>query len=173
MPGNKGKGGKQRRHAKKKHNIGEEKRQLAFKSDGEDYAKVAACQGNCRFLVECYGDGTRKMAKVRGNMRKQCWVSVGDIVLVGLRDYQESKCDITLRYTAEEIRNLVAYKELPRQGTNTAQLSLHLNGANAKFQKAIAGESAGDNDLLVNFEGEYESAPEQESESESEEYSAD
>jgi len=29
-----------------------------------------------------------------------------DIVLVGLRDFQDEKCDILLKYLPEEVRNL-------------------------------------------------------------------
>jgi len=46
-------------------------------------------------------------------MRKRVWVSAGDIVLVGLRDYQDEKGDVILKYTSDEARNLKAYGELP------------------------------------------------------------
>lgn len=36
-----------------------------------------------------------------------------DIVLVGLRDYQDSKCDVILKYTPDEVRNLKSLGELP------------------------------------------------------------
>ena len=36
-----------------------------------------------------------------------------DIILVGLRDYQQGKGDVIYKYTAEEARNLVLYGELP------------------------------------------------------------
>jgi translation initiation factor 1A len=37
----------------------------------------------------------------------------GDIILVGLREFQDGKADIIHKYTTEEARNLVAYGELP------------------------------------------------------------
>ena len=37
----------------------------------------------------------------------------GDIVLVGLRDYQDEKADVILKYMADEARSLKAYGELP------------------------------------------------------------
>jgi translation initiation factor 1A len=37
-------------------------------------------------------------------------------VLVGLRDYQDGKGDVILKYTADEARNLRTYKELPEHG---------------------------------------------------------
>ena len=43
--------------------------------------------------------------------------SQGDIVLLGLRDYQEDKVDIIHKYNADEARNLKAFGELPETGT--------------------------------------------------------
>ena len=40
-------------------------------------------------------------------------MSAGDIVLCGLRDYQDDKVDIIHKYNADEARNLKAYGELP------------------------------------------------------------
>lgn len=44
-------------------------------------------------------------------------VSQGDIVLLGMRDYQEDKVDIIHKYNADEARNLKAFGELPETGT--------------------------------------------------------
>ena len=46
-------------------------------------------------------------------MRKKVWVNTGDIVLVGLRDFQDEKADVILKYMADEARSLKAYGELP------------------------------------------------------------
>jgi hypothetical protein len=45
------------------------------------------------------------------------WINSGDIILLGLRDYQDTKADVILKYTADEARNLKAYGELPESGT--------------------------------------------------------
>lgn len=49
----------------------------------------------------------------RGKMRKRVWVNAGDIILVSLRDYQDSKADVIAKYTPDEARSLKAYGELP------------------------------------------------------------
>ncbi|TMW47624.1 hypothetical protein DOY81_007302 [Sarcophaga bullata] len=41
------------------------------------------------------------------------WINQGDIILVGLRDYQDSKADVILKYTSDEARNLKTYGEFP------------------------------------------------------------
>ena len=48
------------------------------------------------------------MPHIRGKLRKKVWISTGDIVLLGLRDFQDAKCDVILRYTPEEARQLPA-----------------------------------------------------------------
>jgi Translation initiation factor 1A / IF-1 len=46
-------------------------------------------------------------------MRKKVWINQGDIVLVSLREFQDAKGDVILKYTADEARSLKAYGELP------------------------------------------------------------
>ena len=41
------------------------------------------------------------------------WVGAGDIILVSLRDYQDDKGDVILKYTADEARQLKSVGELP------------------------------------------------------------
>ena len=43
----------------------------------------------------------------------QVWINQGDIILVGLRDYQDAKADVILKYNADEARNLKTYGEIP------------------------------------------------------------
>jgi translation initiation factor 1A len=46
-------------------------------------------------------------------LRKKVWINTGDIILVGLRDYQDAKADVILKYTPDEARNLKSYGEFP------------------------------------------------------------
>jgi translation initiation factor 1A len=46
-------------------------------------------------------------------MRKRVWVNTSDIVLVGLRDFQDGKADVILKYSPDEAKNLKIYGELP------------------------------------------------------------
>ena len=43
----------------------------------------------------------------------QVWIAAGDVVLVSLRDFQNDKCDIILKYTSEEVRLLKAEDAIP------------------------------------------------------------
>jgi len=57
----------------------------------------------------------------------QVWINGGDIILVGLRDYQDGKADVILKYSSDEARNLKAYGELPESGKTLLQ-SGYLSG---------------------------------------------
>ena len=66
----------------------------------------------------------------------QVWINQGDIILLSLRDYQDEKGDVILKYTADEARNLKAYGELPE---------------NAKINETDT-YARGDDDDQCNFE---------------------
>ncbi|KAL7621306.1 Translation initiation factor 1A [Parahypoxylon ruwenzoriense] len=110
MPKNKGKGGKNRRRGKNEND--NEKRELTFKEDGQEYAQVVKMLGNGRLEAQCF-DGTKRLAHIRGKLRKKVWINNGDIILLSLRDYQDEKGDVILKYSADEARSLKAYGELP------------------------------------------------------------
>ncbi|KAL6614971.1 hypothetical protein ACP70R_037241 [Stipagrostis hirtigluma subsp. patula] len=110
MPKNKGKGGKNRKRGK--NEADDDKRELVFKEDGQEYAQVTRMLGNGRCEAICV-DGTRRLCHIRGKMHKKVWIAAGDIVLVGLRDYQDDKADVILKYMNDEARLLKAYGELP------------------------------------------------------------
>lgn len=74
--------------------------------------------GNGRCEGKCF-DGTTRLCHIRGKLRKKVWVNAHDIVLVGLRDYQDDKADIILKYSADEARNLIKYGEIPDTTTIT------------------------------------------------------
>ncbi|CAO3572607.1 unnamed protein product [Mortierella alpina] len=68
--------------------------------------------GNGRVEAQCF-DGEKRLAHIRGKMRKKVWINQGDIILISLRDFQDDKADVILKYNTEEARNLKAYGELP------------------------------------------------------------
>lgn len=83
-----------------------------FKEEGQEYAQVVKMLGNGRLEALCF-DGEKRLAHIRGKLRKKVWINQGDIILLSLRDYQDEKGDVLLKYTADEARSLKAYGELP------------------------------------------------------------
>merc|ERR1719516_654359 len=39
-------------------------------------------------------DGVKRLCHIRGKLRKKVWINQSDIILVGLRDYQDAKADV-------------------------------------------------------------------------------
>lgn len=103
---------KRKSKGNKKKTAGTKKRELEYKDDGQEYAQVTKMLGNGRCDVLCF-DGVNRLAHIRGAMRNKIWIRLSDIILVSLRDYQDSKCDVIMKYTDEEVRNLKSYGELP------------------------------------------------------------
>ena len=78
--------------------------------------------GNGRLDAQCF-DGIRRLCIIRGKLRKkvfhsfltgiQVWIAQGDIILLSLRDFQDSKADVLLKYSPDEARRLKAVGELP------------------------------------------------------------
>lgn len=71
--------------------------------------------GNGRLEAMCF-DGIKRLCHIRGKLRKKVWINQGDIILIGLRDYQDAKADVILKYTSDEARNLKTYGEFPETG---------------------------------------------------------
>lgn len=133
-----GNGGKNRRRGK---GDGEEsKRELEFKEEGQEYAQVVKMLGNGRCECFCF-DGVTRLGHIRGKMRKKVWITAGDIVLVGKRDFQDEKVDILHKYSADEARNLKQYGELPE----TARIN------ETAVDLAMTGD-AGDDDIGIDFD---------------------
>ena len=89
--------------------------------------------GNGRLEAMCF-DGVKRLCHIRGKLRKkvkketyhpencntiviilffQVWINQSDIILVGLRDYQDAKADVIQKYSADEARNPKSYGEFP------------------------------------------------------------
>ena len=81
--------------------------------------------GNGRLEAMCF-DGTKRLAHIRGKLRKRQWINTqgrntckyqasrdSDIILVGLRDYQDAKADVIMKYNSDEARRLKNMGHLP------------------------------------------------------------
>merc|ERR1719300_2207891 len=81
-------------------------------SERLEYAQVTKMLGNGRLEAMCF-DGVKRLCHIRGKLRKKVWINQSDIILVGLRDYQDAKADVIQKYSADEGRNLKSYGEFP------------------------------------------------------------
>lgn len=113
---------------------------IYLKMAGQEYAQVVKMLGNGRCECFCF-DGVTRLGHIRGKMRKKVWITAGDIVLVGKRDFQDEKVDIVHKYSADEARNLKQYGELPE----TARIN------ETAVDMAMAGD-ADDDDIGIDFD---------------------
>ncbi|GAC75727.1 translation initiation factor 1A [Moesziomyces antarcticus T-34] len=163
MPKNKGKGGKNRRRGK--NDVGD-KRELVLKDEGQgklpppppclaicnpataqlftdscfssrsiEYAQVLKMLGNGRLEAQCF-DGEKRLAHIRGKLRKKVWINQGDIILISLRDFQDGKADVIQKYNADEARALKQQGELPESAKiNETDTFGEEEGGDVEFQE--------------------------------------
>jgi translation initiation factor 1A len=96
-----------------KKSTGDEKavRKLAEKGDDTNYGMVTKVLGNSHFMVKLNMENKEVYARLCGKFRKgskkrENFVNVNSVVLVGLRDFEDDKVDIIHVYKPEEVRQL-------------------------------------------------------------------
>ena len=76
-------------------------RPLLTKIAGSIYGMVVKVLGNCKFDVLCFDDGKRRQCILKNIIKRQKKISpveVNDVVLVGIRDFDDNKGDIIYLY---------------------------------------------------------------------------
>ena len=114
------------------------------KSEDQEYAYIVKILGNCRFEVECF-DKKRRLAHMRGKLRKRAWCVTGDIVLIGLRTFQDDKCDILHKYSSDEIELLIHTNNITESFAKEGQ-SMTKDASNDQGQQEISFISGFDSD---------------------------
>jgi len=118
MSKNSGKGGKKHRKQKNQTVV---KREMIWKETGQAYAIIEKMLGNGRVHLSYFTrDEDNRLKKnqalgiIRGTMRrKKIWIRIQDIVLVGLREFEEGKVDILHKYDYDETKSLELSQEIP------------------------------------------------------------
>ena len=143
MPRGNQKGGKKHKRGKKDYS---ESKALRVKEDGQEYAQITACKGNCRFTVMCF-DGKERMAIMCGAMRKRNFVNMKDVVLVSLRDFQDDKCDIIDKYDENQVRKLKEMNQVPDSIKLTDENEYFDEDDGIEFVNDIPPEDDGSDDI--------------------------
>jgi translation initiation factor 1A len=60
-------------------------------------------------------------------------MGVGDIILISLRDYQEGRADIILKYNADEARSLKSLGEIPDTAVINENDGPHITNPKKEF----------------------------------------
>jgi translation initiation factor 1A len=109
----------------------QKERKFIEKDDDTEYGLVIKKLGGSRFLVKLNLQEKEIIARVcgkfrKGGAKKNNWVDVGTVVLVGLRDYQDTIVDIIHVYDSNEVRRLrkdgiIVFDNTGIQDENTVQ----------------------------------------------------
>ena len=101
---------KAKKNSKNNKNVSDEKRKLLIPdSDGQTLGFVEKALG-CRFFNVSCVDGKQRRCKVRS---KRLRISINDLTLVSLRDFDDKNADIIHRYAKDEAREFVKMGLLP------------------------------------------------------------
>jgi translation initiation factor 1A len=137
---------KSKKNIKKGGSGKESTRDLEFKQEMEEYAKVTALMGDRKIGVKL-PDGTETLGIIPGKYRKGrgrrqgMWIAVDDVVLVSYRDYQDGKMDVLHKYTDGEVKNLIQYCEIPSIfGKSAALMDENIPDDGIVFEDETAGE---------------------------------
>lgn len=111
--------------------------------NNEEYAIVTKLLGNCRVTLFT-NSGNECMGIIRGSLRKfskRVLIEKGDIVVVSIRDYQDSKVDIVHKFNREQIQLLIKEKTL-------SQTLINFYNNKIKFEKSENNTLINDDDKL-------------------------
>lgn len=103
---------------------------LYLREPGQEYAQITKIMGNCRFGCLCM-DGKERIGKICGRMKKRCrWmkVTLDDVVLVSLRDFDDDNADILLKYDATQVKKLKKMKHIPESIGNNVDTGVDDSG---------------------------------------------
>jgi translation initiation factor 1A len=107
-------GGKNKR--KGKNNFTPRTREIRERDADQEYGWVLKMLGDCR--VECIcSDEVTRICHIRGNMRRRVWINTGDVVLISMREFEDSKGDIIHKYTTTEAEYLKQSRKFDPQDT--------------------------------------------------------
>ena len=111
--------------------------------ENEEYAIVTKLLGNCRVSVVT-NSGNECIGIIRGSLRKfskRILIEKADIVVVSIRDYQNSKVDIVHKFNREQIQLLIKEK-------NLAQSIINFYNNKTKFEKLDNNNNVDDDGLV-------------------------
>ncbi|WUR05140.1 eukaryotic translation initiation factor 1A [Vairimorpha necatrix] len=105
--------------AKKQRNKNMIDRPLSFADNVNTvYGIIQSPLGQGQFVADC-SDSIKRIAKVRGKDYKRVWIQPNDIVLLSLREGNNERADIELKYMQKEIKILKDNGYIEDSFTNT------------------------------------------------------
>lgn len=102
--------------------------------------------GNGRLEAICLKDNQKRLCHIRGKLRKKVWINTTDVILIGLRDFQDDKADVILKYTPDEARQLKTRGEIPEHVniTDTSEFGQDTGGDGIYFDEQFDDDDGDD-----------------------------
>jgi translation initiation factor 1A len=113
------------------------------------YSRVLQILGNRNVLTFC-NDNTIRLCHIRGSIKKDMWINVGDIVLISIRDFlrdhddKYEKGDILHKYDRED------YSKLKKDNVINLRLFQCLENISLTDLKKLANSKDTNEDFLRN-----------------------
>ncbi len=106
------KGGKRTKRGKKAPATVESNRYTPFAENDQMYALVTKMLGNRRLTAKCI-DGKERLVHIPGKLKgRRNWISVGMVLLLNIREYQDDKSDVIYIYNARDTKRLRRLNQL-------------------------------------------------------------
>jgi translation initiation factor 1A len=142
---------KKNKGKKVNNNEAEKTRDLEFKQEMEEYAKVTALLGDRKIRI-ALPDGVESFGVIPGKFRKRVWIAVDDVVLVSKRSFQDNKMDVLHKYTESEVKNLIQYFEIPESFGRSASMLNDISNHAARFDSFMFEEGSSEVPVEVDFD---------------------
>ena len=121
-------------YKKTKHHS--EKSNFVEKEEGQMFARVLQVLGNRNVLVYC-NDNITRLCHIRGSIKKDMWINIGDVVLISIRDFllekdgKYEKGDILHRYDRDD------YSKIKKTDNFNSKILLTLETASPESLRLI------------------------------------
>lgn len=86
---------------------------LPHKDEGEMFGLVTALLGGSRLRVQCI-DGKERVVRIPGKLKRQAWIKANDVILLVPWPIDDTKGDVTWRYTRIQVEWLKNRGILPK-----------------------------------------------------------
>jgi len=131
---------------KGKNGLTDLNRTLDYALEGQLYGQISKTLGGSRFLVKCFDKDPKnnefilkeKICHVCGKMRKKVWINDNDLILLSVREFDETKGDIIHKYTNDEARKLKKKKLIPN--IELVNGKVESNEVNFEYSNQILGK---------------------------------
>ncbi len=80
---------------------------------GDIFGVIEQAMGGGHLKLFCQ-DGSIRMGRIRGKLKKRMWMREGDLVILRPWEFQDEKADVLYRYTHIQAQNMIRRGLVPK-----------------------------------------------------------